>query len=161
MGGRYKKMKYGRYLAIPCIFIWLLSSRYFAKKRMYLCCCSINGLFLSKLFLCQTDLLQVFVEYRTRDHLKRDQEYLNLAPPSFNWLLKNVCNAITKSNYVIAVINSGIYCFTVRLFTGDNFMSLKCMLSFWKFIHNNLRSLCSSKVNIICYDFTPNCVLFF
>ena len=57
--------------------IWLLSSRYFAIKLLFLRCCLISHLFLHELLLCQIDPLQVLVQYsqyRIRDHWKWHQE---------------------------------------------------------------------------------------
>ena len=55
----------------------------------YLWCCLIIHLFLRELLLCQIDLLQMLVQYKTRDHLKWHQENIwTWSLPFFNWLLK-------------------------------------------------------------------------
>ena len=58
-------------------------------------------------------------------------------------------------------MHSRICCFTLRSFIGDNFMSLKSMLSFWKFIYANLRSTYFFKVYVIWLDFTLRFMIFF
>ena len=118
--------------------------------------------------LYQIEILQVLVQYRTRDHLKWHQKNVWTCPYFFYWLLKSdlilrvklAILSLKTIRIVIAVVHSGICCLTKSLFTGDNFMS-KSILWFWKFIYNNLRSSRFFKVNIIWLDFTLRCIIFF
>ena len=88
-------------------------------------------------------------------------DFFLLVAKIWSYISLEACNTITKNNYVIAVVNSGICCSAVRLFNGKNYMYLQSALSFWKLIYNNLRSTCFSKVTIIFYDFSSICIFFF
>ena len=117
--------------------------------------------------------------------------YLNLALPSFNWLLQFdliFCLKFTilsfKHNYVVAAVNFGNCCFAVGLFTGNNFMSFMSFTSTWglrvslkltvswqtPLSYRNRKSMDwflydngfpHERVNIICYYFSLSFILFF
>ena len=129
--------------------IWLLSSRYFTIKLLFLRCClrviysyvkyCCVKLTLSK---CWFNIEQEIIWSGTGKTFEPGLTFFLLIIENWTDIPCKACNINTRKKCIIAVIHSGICCFTLRSFTRDEFTSLKSMLPFWKFIYDKLRFTC-------------------
>ena len=136
-------------LLIPCILHLATIFKIFCNKTFVPVVLFKSHLFLSEyccvkltLSKCWFNIEQEIIWSGTGKTFEPGLTFFLLIIENWTDIPCKACNINTRKKCIIAVIHSGICCFTLRSFTSDEFTSLKSMLPFWKFIYDKLRFTC-------------------